>query len=230
MPRRFAISDIHGCVATFETLLRRIDLQAGDELFLLGDFIDRGPDSKAVIDRVWALSEEGLKVQCLRGNHEQMLLDATSTKDRREMFLFNGGSKTLESFGVGRVSDVPKPYREWMDALPLYLESPGYLMVHAGIDFRSEAPLEDDAALLWLRDWYHRIDRDWLAGRIVIHGHTPTAAKLLRRQVEFLEHVPALNIDAGCVFATRGLGYLCAFDLDARRHYFEPNLDRRRKG
>ena len=229
MPRRFAISDIHGCAATFETLLERINVQAEDELFLLGDFIDRGPGSKEVIDRVWALTAAGVKVRCLRGNHEQMLLDAATQTNGLRVFVFNGGQETMASFGVSRPQDIPDAYLEWMDALPLYLETPGYLMVHAGIDFRSEAPLEDEAALLWLREWYDRIDREWLDDRIVIHGHTPRPSYLLRRQVERLELIPAVNIDAGCVFTYQGLGHLCAFDLDARQYYFEPNVDRRLK-
>lgn len=225
MPRRIAVSDIHGCIQTFQTLLQRLEVQPEDELFLLGDFIDRGPGSKQVIDLVWDLADRGVKTHCLRGNHEQMLLDAVEVAHQHRMWQFNGGKETMQSFGVDRIEGIPDRYLEWMNALPLYLESPGYLMVHAGIDFRSEAPLEDEAALLWLRDWYDRIDRDWLGDRIVIHGHTPRPSPLIRRQIKRVELIPALNVDSGCVFTMKGMGCLCAFDLDARTYFFQPNVE-----
>ena len=70
---KFAISDIHGCAKNFKALLDRISLSLGDELYLLGDYIDRGPDSKGVIDHVWQLQKTGHTVHCLCGNHEQRL-------------------------------------------------------------------------------------------------------------------------------------------------------------
>ena len=71
---KYAISDIHGCIATFKTLLDKIKFSKEDELYLLGDYIDRGPDSKGVIDHIWYLQKSGYQVHCLRGNHENMLL------------------------------------------------------------------------------------------------------------------------------------------------------------
>ena len=68
---RFAISDIHGCAKTFEALLDRIALSTQGELYLLGDYLDRGPDSKGVLDLIFRLQREGYAVHCLRGNHEQ---------------------------------------------------------------------------------------------------------------------------------------------------------------
>ena len=65
--RKFAISDIHGCLKSFEALLDKIQLSTSDELYILGDYIDRGPDSKGVIDYIWKLEQEGYAVKCLRG-------------------------------------------------------------------------------------------------------------------------------------------------------------------
>ncbi|MEM9260991.1 MAG: metallophosphoesterase, partial [Bacteroidota bacterium] len=73
MPR-YAISDIHGCAATFRTALKTIAFSQKDELFLLGDYIDRGPDSMGVLEHIWTLQATGYEVTCLRGNHEQMLI------------------------------------------------------------------------------------------------------------------------------------------------------------
>jgi serine/threonine protein phosphatase 1 len=224
MPRRIAISDIHGCSITFGTLVKRLGLQPGDELFLLGDFIDRGADSKGVIDRVWDLAAQGIRTHCLRGNHEQMLLDHIDEPEYGDFWLYNGGRQTLASFGVEFARDLPATYVDWMRELPLYLETSGYLLVHAGIDFRSEAPLQEESALLWWRNWYDTIDRDWLGDRIVIHGHTPRSRHLIKNQLQKLDYQPVLNIDAGCVFSHSGMGHLCAFDLDEQQVYFEPRV------
>jgi len=79
--RQFAIADIHGHLKTFKALLREINFTVFDELFLLGDFIDRGPDSKGVIDYIEELKQTGYTVYCLRGNHEQLCLDAAPGND-----------------------------------------------------------------------------------------------------------------------------------------------------
>ena len=104
--RRFAISDIHGCRATFEKMLTEVlQLQKEDTLYLLGDYIDRGPDSRGVIDHIWALQKEGYQVHCLRGNHEQMLLDEVD----KDGFWYKGNRATLDSFQIKSNQGIPKP-------------------------------------------------------------------------------------------------------------------------
>jgi len=73
--RILAISDIHGCLNTFKAILQQINYTKADQLFLIGDFIDRGPDSKGVIDHIWDLQAQGFSITCIKGNHEQMLLN-----------------------------------------------------------------------------------------------------------------------------------------------------------
>ena len=85
--KQYAIGDIHGCSKTFKELLDKIGLIEGDELYLLGDYIDRGPDSKGVIDTIFELREKGFKVICLRGNHESMLLDALKNREEQKNFM-----------------------------------------------------------------------------------------------------------------------------------------------
>ena len=94
--RRFAISDIHGCIKTFKTLVDRIEFSKEDTLYLLGDYIDRGPDSKGVIDHIWKIQEEGYRVHCLRGNHEQMLLEEL----KNIKFWYQGEPAMLKSFNA----------------------------------------------------------------------------------------------------------------------------------
>ena len=172
--RKLAISDIHGCKKSFEALLDRIAFSKGDLLYLLGDYVDRGPDSKGVIDLIWELQRDGYQLECLRGNHEELVLRAASGNFTfLEKWLKTDGKDTMDSFGVSQCADIPQEYIRWMDALPYYLEVDNYLLVHSGLDFRLEDPLSDTMEMCWLRDWYHTIRYDWLKDRIIIHGHTP---------------------------------------------------------
>ncbi len=223
MPQ-YAISDIHGHLATFRELLRRLAFSRADELFLLGDFIDRGPDSKGVIDYVEQLKSTGHQVHCLRGNHEQMALDAPSDFRTRQSWLKYGGKETCESFGSPDYT-VPPAYLDWMAALPYYLETPGYLFVHAGIDTNLEAPLLDRASMLWARNWAYNLNRDWLENRIIVHGHTPTPEQDIQLSVRSLAQLPVINVDAGCFAVTReGCGQLCALELTTHRLVFQENI------
>lgn len=218
---RFAISDIHGCVQTFKALLDRISFSKEDVLYLLGDYIDRGPDSRGVIDHIWNLQKNGYTVHCLRGNHEQMLLDELAEKE----IWYNGEKATLNSFQVKSNREIPKPYIEWMDALPYFFSLEDYILVHAGLNFRSKSPLEDPYEMIWIRHWYEDIDKEWLGDRIIVHGHTPTQQLVLKRSINELWKIPAIDIDAGCAFESFGLGNLCALNLDTKKLTFHANVD-----
>jgi serine/threonine protein phosphatase 1 len=221
--RRFAISDIHGCLKTFQALLETIRFSKTDELFLLGDYIDRGPDSKGVIDHIWKMQEEGHTVHCLRGNHEQMLIDDRLSPNK----WYPGEAATLRSFGVAHHIDIPSPYIKWMRGLPHFIETEGYILVHAGLNFKLENPMEGLEAMLWIRQWCDRIDRQWLGERIVVHGHTPMHRERIEKQIGKLEHIPVVDIDAGCVWNQPGLQHLCALELDSRELHFQINVEDR---
>lgn len=227
--RRFAISDIHGCALTFEALLEQIAFSSADELFLLGDYIDRGPDSKGVIDLILKLKEEGYQLHCLRGNHEALLLNSIGgLTDDHELWLQNGGDTTMSSFGLSSTDSlhlIPLEYIEFLNQLEWYFETDHYILVHAGLDFRTAQPLEARHAMTWIRNWYEQIDREWLKGRIIVHGHTPVPRPLIVKQLKKLDKLPALDIDAGCVFKGNYLKYLCAFDLDNRQLFFQENIE-----
>ena len=219
--RRFAISDIHGCAKTFKKLLRRINLTQEDVLYLLGDYIDRGPDSRGVIDHILDLQKEGYQVHCLRGNHEHYLLE--SYEETR--FDCDIPKETMLSFEVNSVKLIPDVYIDWMNALPYYFELEDYILVHAGLNFRSAFPLEDEAEMIWIRHWYDDIDKEVLGDKIVVHGHTPTRQLEIKRSIRQLDEIPAIDIDAGCVFESFGLGNLCALNLDTKQLIFEANID-----
>jgi len=229
VPRQFAISDIHGCNITFGNLLDQIAFSTSDELYILGDLIDRGPDSKGVFDRVFQMQKEGYQVHCLRGNHEQMCLDAVSEEESVVgMWEVNGGLQTMRSFDAMRPSQIPGKYLEFISELPYCFELDEYILVHAGLNLKRHIPLMDPKSMLWTRGWYKDFDdnraEQWLDDRIVVHGHTPISNRETSNMLQNVDRLPVVNIDNGCVFVGRkvGLGFLCAFDLTHQQLFWEP--------
>ncbi len=219
--RRFAISDIHGCLHSFKALIQQISFTKKDTLYLLGDYIDRGPNSKGVIDYIWQLQEGGHAIHCLRGNHEQMLINSIKSLSIWK----TEDADTLASFGVPRNEDIPKCYINWMNQLDYFIALDDFILVHAGLNFDANDPLESLDAMIWIRNWYEDIDHDWLGNRLIIHGHTPTKQVKIKESLKDLDHTPAINIDAGCVFQQLSFGHLCALDLDKHQLFFQARLD-----
>lgn len=221
---RFAVTDIHGCAKTLKKLVQEtLGLTKADTLYLLGDYIDRGPDSKGVLDFILQLQEDGYDVQCLTGNHEIMLLNAADGGSALDGWLRNGGEVTLASFEVSNIGFIPQIYWEFFHRLKLFISLDDYLLVHAGFNFKKDDIFEDKYAMLWIRNWYNEYDATRINNRKIVHGHTPTHYKLIQLS---LQHKQPINIDAGCVYkGMRGLGYLCAYNLDEQSLIFESNID-----
>ena len=219
--RRIAISDIHGCLDSFKALLQKIELTTADALFLLGDYIDKGPYSKEVIDYIWHLQETGYTVHCLLGNHEQMLLEEYHPRES----IYKVYPEALRSFEVQHVREIPEKYIGWMEELDSYLEIEGYILVHAGLSFKNANPLADAKSMIWIRNWQDSIDKKWLAGRKIVHGHTPLHKEKIIKSLTKLEETPAINIDGGCWFTYEGMGNLCALDLDELTVTFQERLE-----
>ena len=224
--RKFAISDIHGCLDSFKALLQQIRLTKEDELYLLGDYIDRGPDSKGVIDYILHLQEEGFPVNCLRGNHEQMLLNGVAWGGSHATnWLVNGGYATMASFRQAEPRKIPVAYITFLESLPYYFQVDEYILVHAGLGFPDLDPLENPQPMLWARGWYDKIDRGWLGEKIIVHGHTPVPSGRIKKHLRELHLLPVVNIDNGCVFDRGHLHRLCAFELTERKLFFQQNVE-----
>jgi len=221
--RRFAISDIHGCAATFRKLVAEtLRFSLEDTLYLLGDYVNKGPDSKGVLDFIFSLMEKGHKVYCLKGNHEACLLQALRDASAETYFLERGGVTTLESFGVQKAANIPENYLEFMKNLPLYFELDKYLLVHAGFDFSLPDPKSDEPSMLNIRQY--EVDINQTGGRSIIHGHVPTPAEEIIESLNAKK--PRISIDAGCVYThLHFLGHLAALDLDSGQIFFERNND-----
>ncbi|NJL13922.1 MAG: serine/threonine protein phosphatase [Microscillaceae bacterium] len=223
--RRIVIGDIHGCSQTFRALVHRIGLQPQDQLFLLGDYLDRGPDSGGVIDFVLELKSQLLTVFPLRGNHEQMFLESYESYRQPLFRLFLKMSKCSNMLDE---TGHPKPeYLDFLNGLPYFYELDTCFLVHAGFNFDSVAPLDDYTAMLWIRSF------ETPAGmKPILHGHTPTSLSQIKAAIS--EKSLNISLDNGCVYAhpsmqrrkpSDDLGNLCALDLDTYQLYVQPYVD-----
>jgi len=221
---RYALTDIHGCVRTFKALvLEQLQLQQADELYILGDLVNKGPDSKGVLDFVLDLQAQQYQVHCLRGNHDQMLRKA-ARKGPAPLTLTDTEKKlVLESFGIEKFRDLPKKYKKFLKSLPYYLELPDYYLVHAGFNFGQSDIFEDKEAMLNIRGY--EVDWQKLDNKLLLHGHTPTALHSIKKIIAHKDR--KLNLDAGCVYyRNAAYGNLIAIDLDSRQLFIQPNIDR----
>ncbi len=207
----YAIGDVHGRDDLLGQLHEHIAKFHGYQypgrsglILHVGDYIDRGPDSAQVIDRLMK-GVEGFDVICLLGNHEAMLLECLKPFNgwAWDLWLPNGGTQTLASLGVSFEpgcfdSNVLRqalgPDRiAWLDELPLHHLAAPYLFVHAGI--APGVPLEeqDPEDLLWIRSRF--LDDDTDHGFVVVHGHTPGNDPVVKRN--------RICVDTGAVFSGR---------------------------
>jgi serine/threonine protein phosphatase 1 len=212
MGRILAVGDIHGCAKTFrKLLLDGLKIRKSDTLYCIGDYIDRGPDSKGVIDFILELRGKGFKIRTLRGNHEQLMLDSIKGEEEEKQWVSNGGEETLESFGITSYRDMKLEYQDFFKKTRYYLVNGLYIFVHAGLNFGPEDPFEDRDAMLWIRNFV--LDKQKLGDRIIIHGHTPKPLE----EIVNPERDNVYNLDAGCVYKDRpGHGYLVALNLTDR--------------
>lgn len=193
--RIYAIGDIHGRLDLLEQMLVLIEhdqaanqTNATSSIILLGDYVDRGLQSAEVIDRIMALRQEMTTLTCLRGNHEDVLLQvAMGAADENMLasWLSYGGRETLASYGVSSrllYSDdmaaladiarqvIPDTHRQFLHSLPLQVINGDYLFVHAGIHPARPVDQQRDHDLLWIREPFLSWKEDF--GKVVVHGHS----------------------------------------------------------
>lgn len=201
------IGDIHGC---FKEAKKLIDtLHTDQQLILLGDYVDRGPDSKESLDYVKEKVAAG--AVALRGNHEDMFLNFMAQPNHNaSLYLPQGGYQTFLSYGYKNMEfDVLakaflKDYKEdydFISNLPLYYETEQFIMVHAGVspfvDDWHDTPAED---FMWIREWFHNSPN--FTGKTVIFGHTPTSYLHPDKShdIWFSPDRSKIGIDGGMVF------------------------------
>jgi serine/threonine protein phosphatase 1 len=166
--REYAIGDVHGCLRALDTLLDEIAPAQSDTLVFLGDYVDRGPDSSGVIDRLIHL-QRSCNAVFIKGNHEEMMLRARSDLRVWRMWMANGGTETTRSYGQsGYPDNVPNEHWEFLESSIDWHETDAHIFVHAPI--RSDRPVAEQS----IRDlrWTFEIpSTPHLSGKTVVCGH-----------------------------------------------------------
>ncbi|CAD7030778.1 serine/threonine protein phosphatase [Pseudorhizobium endolithicum] len=204
----YAIGDIHGCYR----LLRRMEefviadaagIRGEKWIVLLGDYIDRGPESAQVLEHLTSVTPQGFRRFCLAGNHEDMLLSFLDHPSVDHRWLALGGRETLRSYGISlpgptatmaeALSGVPNRHTEFVRTAPVLLSVPGFVFVHGGT--RPDLPLhlQSDQDLMWRRP-----DPDAdpeVSDYVTVHGHTPASRVEVTRT--------RINLDTGAFVSGR---------------------------
>lgn len=202
--RTIAIGDIHGCARALEVLLELIQPAPEDLIVTLGDYVDRGPESRQVIDRMIQLQEQ-CRVVPLLGNHEYMLLEALDQKMLLNFWMQCGGQQTLESYG-GTIDQIPAEHLDFIRNCQRYFETESHLFFHANFDPGASPDNQPDQLLLW-EHLGHSRPTPHTSGKCVIVGHTPQPDG----RVLNLEHV--ICLDTYCF----GGGCLTAMDVHSQK-------------
>ncbi len=208
----FVIGDIHGERQKAVSFIESLSFNPYDLVIFLGDYIDRGHDSKGMIDYLINFKKQHPKTIFLKGNHEDMLLSFIDHEFSKEIYFYNGGETTLRSYGIPPSEYyyakryVPYNHLEFLNKLPLYYETKDYIFVHAGL--RPGVPLQEQTPedLLWIR--YEFIYSDYDFGKKVIFGHTVVEEPLIMKN--------KIGIDTGLVFG----GKLTILELPTLKFYF----------
>lgn len=202
-----AIGDIHGCAATMKVLIKELAPFYDRTFVFVGDYIDRGPNSREVINFLLDFQE---KVDCvfLRGNHEQMMLDALRGGDR-QLWLMNGGRSTINSYNNdGQRFDLPEKHMQFYNDTKFYHDTEDYFFVHAGISpaktiaesIKDKNEMQD---FLWIRSHLNVVEKPW--EKTIVFGHTPRPHPMQKSRM--------IGIDTGCVYDRAGYGKLTAVKL-----------------
>jgi len=217
--RRFVIPDIHGCNKTLEKLWSKIDPQKYDQVFFLGDYVNKGKNSRKVLDFLISLKDHPCDCYFLRGNHDQKLLD----------FYSNSGSETEEELRAFNTSDLldiedslKAKYEQFLSSTEFFIISGSYILVHAGLDFKLNNPFRDKESMMNVRGFTY--DSKKAMGKSIIHGHFPLTQKVIKEAFNSRDRI--IPLDNGCVYTDRdGMGSLLCIELNSWTLFTQENID-----
>ena len=201
MSRTIAIGDIHGCSLALAALIDAIDPQSDDTIITLGDYVDRGIDSKGVLDQLVELSKRCHLIPIL-GNHEEMMLHARGSRSDLRFWINCGGDAALDSYGdSGRIDLIPRNHFRFLESCLPYFETDTHVFLHANFKPSVLVAKLDDHTLRWLSLRDYVPPERHCSGKTVLVGHTP--------QGEVLDLGYLMCLDTGCCNG----GWLTALDV-----------------
>ncbi len=220
MKRILAISDIHGELELFNELLEKVNYNPSrDQLILLGDYIDRGPDSKGVLNRVMELKDNGAIV--LRGNHDEMMVNSVDgVLGAKERWERNKGLATLQGYD-STLNTMTNPrtkeftgHVDFIRSLDYYYETDNYIFVHAGVEPGVSMASADTHKLVWIREEFYE---KYTGAKTIIFGHTPTHLLWGERKLDvFFGENNIIGIDGGAAYG----GQLNCLELPSKKVYY----------
>ncbi|WNJ19370.1 metallophosphoesterase [Pontibacter sp. G13] len=201
--RRFAIPDIHGCLKTFQTVLYdRLQVTRDDQIFLLGDYVHRGPDSAGVLDELVHLIEHGYQIFPIRGNHDD---------------------DYIEEMGAS----LPSAHLALYESMPYFRLTEEFIFVHANLNYDAQDPFSDTATMKWGTRFEEEPDLEFLEGRRVIHGHVIHPIGEIFDAIH--DGATILPLDNGCYkglkSSNEAYGTLLALNLDTMELMVQPCVD-----
>ncbi|MDD4149326.1 MAG: metallophosphoesterase family protein [Bacteroidales bacterium] len=208
--RNLAIGDIHGCYYTFRKLLDKINLSKDDNVYLLGDMVNRGTNSSNVLDLIIDLQKENYNIFPIRGNHEQLILNLLD-EDPQTKHKYLKYYKSADLFNSK--DTLKKRYLKLLNDMPFYLMNDNSIFVHAALDLSREDIFDNKDFMLYSR--YQRGGIKNLNGKRLFHGHVATNIKIIKNSVAQKEAI--IGIDNGCIYARnrKGFGRLLCIDTDS---------------
>ncbi|MBW4607006.1 MAG: serine/threonine protein phosphatase [Hassallia sp. WJT32-NPBG1] len=205
--RRVVIGDVHGHYDALIVLLQAIAPDSNDQVYFLGDLIDRGPKSCQVVNFV-----KQNRYHCLLGNHEQMLLNILTnryiTPQIMQAWLGSGGKATVASY---QEAIIPHDHLEWLLSLPTYLDLGDIWLSHAGVDPSISLAKQTADQLCWVRDAFHRMEKPYFPDKLIIVGHTMTFTLPGVVPGKLAQGPGWLNIDTGACHQRSG--WLTGLDI-----------------
>ncbi len=212
--RRIIVGDVHGHYKGLMTLLDAVAPTSEDEVYFLGDLIDRGPQSAQVVDFVMKSS-----YPCLLGNHEQMLINVVTQQKRNsepmvQAWLYSGGQATIASY---EKATIKNEHVEWFSNLPTYLDLGDLWLVHAGVDPSMALSEQTSEQLCWVRDEFHSIKKPYFDNKLIIIGHTITFTMPGVAPGKLAQGQGWLNIDTGAYHPRSG--WLTGLDITNKMVY-----------
>jgi len=201
----YVVGDIHGCCRGLEGLVEYLQPTSSDLFITLGDYIDRGEDSRGVIDLLLELSKTTNWIG-IRGNHEQMLLNVLGGLMKPKPWLDYGGKETLSSYGASNAKNfLPAEHLDFLNSLEDFVETEDFFLTHASYDPALPFEQQPPQLLRW-QHLHEEIPQPHHSGKTVIVGHTPS------RNGEVLDLGHLVCLDTYC----HGGGWLSVMELQSR--------------